>query len=172
MSCSSALSPPSPSLCLPSLLLSVFLCFFNKHTDSSTLRCSPENCEVHAHSDVTKKDVTPHFFKKKKKKLWLLLLWNFSLQQFPDTLALFSLVSAMENVLKEILHRLLVTLEVQPSRVFFFVCLFFSNQLLRRFQNQFSSCGLFTHIFCTYVTHFNKAFSRLLATWISLVLVN
>lgn len=67
MSCSSALSPPSPSLCLPSLLLSVFLCFFNKHTDSSTLRCSPENCEVHAHSDVTKKDVTPHFFKKKKK---------------------------------------------------------------------------------------------------------
>lgn len=66
MSCSRALSPLSPSLHLPSLLPSVFLCFFNKHTDSSTLRCSPENCEVHAHSDVTKKDVTPHFLKKKK----------------------------------------------------------------------------------------------------------
>ena len=63
MSCSRALSPLSPSLHLPSLLPSVFLCFFNKHTDSSTLRCSPENCEVHAHSDVTKKDVTPHFLK-------------------------------------------------------------------------------------------------------------
>lgn len=63
MSCSRALSPLSPSLHLPSLLPSVFLCFFNKHTDSSTLRCSPENCEVHVHSDVTKKDVTPHFLK-------------------------------------------------------------------------------------------------------------
>lgn len=32
----------------------------DKHTDASTLRCSSENCEVHVHPNVTKKELTPH----------------------------------------------------------------------------------------------------------------
>lgn len=67
MSCSSArFSEPSSQspLFLPSsfsfpVCVSPFL-QYDKHTDLNALRCSSENCEVHVHPNVTKKEVTPH----------------------------------------------------------------------------------------------------------------
>lgn len=63
MSCSSSHSSEpflsllslSPFLSLPMCVLSLH---YNKHIDLNTLQCSSENCEVHVHLNVTKKEVT------------------------------------------------------------------------------------------------------------------
>ena len=65
-------------------------------TDLNTLRCSSQNCEVPV-IRVWPKKKSPHT----SKKLLLFLRCSFRRQQFPDTIALFSLVPVMENVLKE-----------------------------------------------------------------------